>query len=194
MTDLTREQFATAVEATVSSIYHLYREVDRLIVGLREALSEPPEPLVPIPATLSKAGRDPARLTVRNEYGALFWPPSRDEEDVDEEDEDLEEGEEEGDEEVSTSPKKHHPAEIVADQSVLAVRVVLYDPREPKGFEPQLLFAVMDDWRVGTKEPAAGARLTLARYMMRRIPRALGPGASRTRVVTRGRRCAALRR
>ena len=38
MSDITREGFASAVAATIASVHHLYREVARLNVELREAL------------------------------------------------------------------------------------------------------------------------------------------------------------
>ena len=41
MSDITREGFASAVAATIASVHHLYREVARLNVELREALSSP---------------------------------------------------------------------------------------------------------------------------------------------------------
>ena len=48
MSDITREEFASAVAATIESVHHLYREVARLNVGLREALSEGADALVPV--------------------------------------------------------------------------------------------------------------------------------------------------
>ena len=72
MSEMTREQFASSVVAAISSVDHLYRELDRLIAGLRGALGEPPHPLALVRGTLGKSGRYPARFLVRYEYGVLL--------------------------------------------------------------------------------------------------------------------------
>ena len=61
MSDITREEFASAVAATISSVHHLYREVTRLIEGLRDALSEEPARLFPC-AGVRSASQDLIRL------------------------------------------------------------------------------------------------------------------------------------
>ena len=43
---------------------------------------------------------------------------------------------------------------VVADQSLMAVRVVLYDLRKPDGIEPQIQFGVMSAWKIGSDEPS----------------------------------------
>src|ERR1017187_1299467 len=83
---ITQEQFASAVASAISSVHHLYREVDRLMSGLREGLAEEPEPLAPF-IGFAKACRNQTRLVIRNEYGALFVPIASNVEIGDEDDE-----------------------------------------------------------------------------------------------------------
>jgi hypothetical protein len=174
MSDITREQFASAVAAAISSVQHLYREVDRLIVGLRDALAKEPNPLAPMRGTLGKGGRDQTRLVVRNEYGALFGPLAAAEDDVEDDDEDLEEETDDTeDEETSKAARKRTPAEIASDQPLLAIRIAMYDPHKREAFEPKIEYAVMSDWVLGNSVSTPGQRFVLARYMLRRIPRAL---------------------
>jgi hypothetical protein len=170
--DISREQFASAVTAAVSSVHHLYREVNRLIFGLRDLLGEPPESLVPVSGTLARSGRDQTRLVVRNEYGVLFTRLVSDDEDSDEADEDDEDLEEDSDEE-DTRARKRTPAEIAADQFLLGVRIALYDPQKKESFEPHVAFGVMEEWAVGGQAFAPDQRFLLARYMLRRIPKVL---------------------
>jgi hypothetical protein len=160
MSDITREQFASAVEAAISSVHHLFREVDRLIVGLRESLAEEPNPLTLVRGTLGKSGRDPTRLVMRNEYGALFAPVAADEE-VDEDEEDVEEETE--DEDGAQGHHKSSPVEIAADQPLLGILVALYDPHKQNAFEPQVKYAVMNAWTVGSgAAPEPGESIVLA--------------------------------
>ena len=187
---MNREEFAKAVAAAISGVQHLYREVDRLLAGLRDSLAEEPSPLAPLRGTLPKAGRDQSRLVVRNEYGTLFAPIVIDDEDV--EDEEDDEGEEDGEdvdeEDGARGRRKRPPAEIAADQPLLAVRVAMYDPQRGEAFEPQIQFAVMNEWTVGKGGWSADQRFVLARYMLRRIPRILSTSttaAKGSRVVTR---------
>ena len=73
--------------------------------------------------------------------------------------------------------------ELVADQPLMAVRVVLYDPRKRDDIEPQIQFGVMSDWRVGSGEATEGQRFILDRAMLRRVPLSLGAavGSGQTR-------------
>ena len=174
MSDITREEFASAVAATITSVHHLYREVARLNVGLREALSEGADALVPVrgSSTVGKSGFNPTRLIVRDAYGVLFKPVVSDEEvDAVEDEDDDEELDTEADAGGTSSR-----VELVADQPFLAVRVVLYDLRQPDGVEPQIQFGVMSDWKVGSDEATEGQQLTLARNMLKRVPLSLGAG------------------
>jgi len=172
MSSITREEFASAVAAAISSVQHLYREVDCLIVGLRDMLAEEPNSLIPVRGTLGKSNRDQSRLVIRNEYGALFAPAiiDDDDEDVEEEDEELDDN---ADDEVETVRRKRPPAEIAADQPLLAIRVAMYDPQKPDSFEPQIQYALMSQWAIGKNAWAPDQRFLLARYMLRRVPRAL---------------------
>jgi hypothetical protein len=90
---ITREEFASAVVAAISSVHHVYRALDRLLLELRQSLAEPPTPLTHVPGTFGKFGRDPGRLVVRHEYGTHFWAVSdADEVEEDEEEEDGDDG------------------------------------------------------------------------------------------------------
>lgn len=196
MSEITREEFASAVSAAITSVHHLYKEIDRLMVGLRDALAEEPSALVPLRGTFSKAGRDPGRLVVRHEYGTLFTPMLADDDVDDGDDDDEDGGEEDVDEvtddedapDVGKKAKRQAPV-IVADQPLLAMRVGMYDPGKPAAFEPQIEYAVMSDWAIGDANSSpSGERFMLQRYMLRRIPRALrmSAGVSKGgRLVTR---------
>ena len=173
MSDITREGFASAVAATIASVHHLYREVARLNVELREALSEEPGALISVRgSSFGKSGLNPTRVVIRDAYGVLFKPVVSDEEmDTAEDDE------EEPDTETDSGGTRSRPVELVADQPLLAVRVVLYDPRRlgrDDEVEPQIQFGVMSDWRVGGGETTEGERFILRRSMLRQVPLSLG--------------------
>lgn len=173
MNDIAREEFASAVAATITSVHHLYREVARLNVELREALSEEPSALVPMRgSSFGKPRVNPTRFVIRDAYGVLFKPAVSDEEmDAAEDDE------EEPDSEVDSGGTRGGPVVLVADQPLLAVRVVLYDPRKlDRGIEPQIQVGVMSDWKVDSDEASDDQQFTLDRAMLRRVPLALGAG------------------
>ena len=177
MSDITREEFASAVATTISSVHHLYREVARLIKGLRDALSEEPGALIPVRGSaIGKSGLNPTRVVVRDAYGALFKPVVSDEE-VDAAEDDEEESAADSDEGGPGGTSS--PVELVADQPLMAVRVVLYDLRKKDRIEPQIQFGVMSDWRVGGGETTEGQRFILARSMLRRVPLSLGAAVDR---------------
>jgi hypothetical protein len=173
VSELTRQQFASAVSATLSSVHHLYREIHRLISGLKEQLGETPDPLTLFGGTVARSGRDQGRLVVRNEYALLFKPSGDDEEDPDDEDEEADDGEE-----IEPSPRRRRaPATFATSDAFLGIVLSIYDPRGPESFEPHLSYGVMSSWSVGGKALAPTSKLILARYMLRRIPRAiLQPG------------------
>jgi hypothetical protein len=179
MSNITREDFASAVAAAISSVQHLYRQVDHLIMSLRDMLAEQPNALIPVRGTLGKSGRSQSRLVIRHEYGVLFAPAIIDEDDDgEEEDEELDENVEDADEDVDNTPRKRPPAEIGADQPLLAIRIAMYDPQKPDSFEPQIQYALMSKWAIGKTAWTPDQRFVLARYMLRRVPRALASGAS----------------
>ena len=174
---VTREQFASAVASAISSVHHLYREVDRLMSGLRDRLADEPDSLSPVSLTFAKAGRDQTRLMVRNEYSALFAPTVSDDEGGDEDEEEFdEEGDEAEDEDMGLKKSKRVPAEIAANIPLLAVRIVMYDPQKPDSLEPQIQYAAMSEWTVGKGQWSPGQRFQLRRTMLRRIPKALASG------------------
>jgi hypothetical protein len=183
---LTRDEFRMAVAAAVSSVHHLYRELDRLMLSLRETLGEEPSPLV-VRGSSGKAGRDPGRLVVRNEYGLLFGARPEEEDDT----EDDEEDDEVDDEEESAAPSVPHwrrRPEIAADEPLLAVRLVIYDPHKGDALEPQVQYAVMQDWSVGGQQRPPGQTFKMHKHMLRRVARVLGTsiGLPRGAKVTTG--------
>ena len=104
MSDITREEFASAVAATISSVHHLYREVARLIEGLRDALSEEPGALIPVRGSaIGKSRLNPTGFVVRDAYGVLFKSVVSDEE-VDAAEDDDEESDADSDEAALVGP------------------------------------------------------------------------------------------
>jgi hypothetical protein len=188
---ITREQFASAVASAISSVHHLYREVDRLMSGLRDRLADEPDSLSPVSLTFAKAGRDQTRVIVRNEYSALFAPTVSDDEGGDEDEEEFdEEGDETEDEDTGVKKSKRAPAEIAANVPLLAVRIVMYDPQKRDSLEPQIQYAAMSEWTVGKGPCTPEQRFQLRRNMLRRIPKALASGVSLTkgaRLITKAR-------
>jgi len=179
---VTREQFASAVASAISSVHHLYREVDRLMSGLRDRLADEPASLSPVSLTFAKAGRDQTRIVVRNEYSALFAPTVSDDEDGDEDEEEFdEERDETEDEDIGLKKGKRSPATIAASVPLLAVRIVMYDPLKRDALEPQIQYAVMSEWTVGKEPWNPEHQFQLRRNMLRRIPRALSSGLSLTK-------------
>ena len=181
MSDTTREEFASAVAATISSVQHLYREVARLIEDLRDALGEEPGALIRVRGSADGKSRlNPRGFVIRDAYGVLFKPAVSDEE-VDAAEDDEEDADAESDD--SGRGGTGRPVELVADQPLMAVRVVLYDPRKRDDIEPQIQFGVMSDWRVGSGEATEGQRFILDRAMLRRVPLSLGAavGSGQTR-------------
>ena len=172
MSDITRENFASAVAATISSVHHLYREVARLIEELREALGEEPGALIRVRGSADGKSRlNPRGFVIRDAYGVLFKPAVSDEE-VDAAEDDEEDADAESDD--SGRGGTGRPVELVADQPLMAVRVMLYDPRKRDDIEPQIQFGVMSDWRVGSGEATEGQRFILDRSRLRRVPLSLG--------------------
>jgi len=172
---ITREEFASAVAATISSIHHLYREVDRLITGISDRLLEEPDPLKLYGGAFRKAGRDQTRRMIRDEYSALFVPAMGNDEDGDDEEDEEEEPEEgdEAEEEDLITKKKRTPPQIRGDESLLAVRIVMYDAQKRELLEPQIQYAVMNLWTVGNKAWDPKDVYVLRWGVLRKIPKAL---------------------
>lgn len=175
MTAVTPEQFAESVAAAIAGVQHLYRELDRLLVGLRDGLAEEPQSLAPVRGATVKSSKDQGRLVIRNEYGLLFEARPLDEEDLDDDEE--EEGDDDADDaEEEESPEgksKKKPIELSADQPLLAIRVAMFDPTKREAVQPKIEFAVMSDWAVGGVGPVDGQAYQLRSSMLRKIPRAL---------------------
>jgi hypothetical protein len=170
VSSLDRIQFAAAVAAAISGVHHLYREVDRLIASLQESIGKAPDSLAIVRATLRKSDADRDRLVIRHDYGLLFTPAEEEDEPEDLGD-DVEDEEAEVD--ASEGRKKRNPLELSSDQPLLAVRIALYDPRHRDDFEPSVRFAVLSEWATGSQPSAGGQRYSIARYMLRRVPRVL---------------------
>ena len=172
MGDMSREEFASAVNAGTSSVVRLYREVDSLVRELQTGLEEPPVSLAPVRGgAMGKSSRskNKGRLVIRSEYGLLLGPSNADDE---EDEDDL--GDEDEEDGVSSGSRKNVPSEIVNDQPLLAVRVAVFDPDDLESFEPEIQYAVMSDWARGdASTDRVGQRFELVRYMVQRIPRAL---------------------
>ncbi|WP_348263275.1 hypothetical protein P8935_01660 [Telmatobacter sp. DSM 110680] len=177
---ITREEFASAVASTIASTHHLYREVDRLITGLRDRLAEEPNSLAFLAGVFGKAGRDQTRRIIRNEYGALFSPAIGEDDEGDEDEDEIEDEGDEPEEELDHKPLKGIPAQIGANQPLLAVRIVMYDPQMRDSFEPQVQYAVMNHWTVANKSWDAKEVFIVRKSLLKRIPRALG-GSNLTR-------------
>jgi hypothetical protein len=170
---ITREEFASAVASTISSTYHFYREVDRLITGLRDRLVEEPDSLSFLVGVFSKAGSSQTRRIIRNEYGALFAPIIGEDEDGDEDESEIEDDGDEAEEELNHKSRKGSPAQIGAKQALFAVRIVLVDPQKRDSFEPQVQYAVMNHWSVGDRPWDSKEVFEVRKSVLKRVPRAL---------------------
>ena len=183
-----QEQFASAVASAISSVHHLYREVDRLMSGLYDRLAEEPDSLIRVTGTIAKGQRDQTRMVIRNEFGALFSPTVIGEDASEDEEEELDEPGDETEDEDGVKSRKRVPAELAANEPLLAVRIAMYDPQKRESFEPQIQFAVMSEWTVGKGAWDPEQQFLLrSRSVLRRIPKALGSnlGAAKgMRIVT----------
>jgi len=178
MEGISRTEFAEAVGAAIASVRHFYREVDRLVAGLREHLREEPDPLKVVRGSTGKgsSAKQHGRVVLRDEYSILFEPEPDTEEslvadggdendDEDDENDDVEDAE-------NTSKRRSTPVELDPDQPLLALRLGLSTPNALPGFEPSLQYAVLGDWWVSGEKPPDS--FPVKRYMLRRIPVALG--------------------
>ena len=171
MADITREQFAEAVSAAMKTVKHLQRELAKLYESLRDELGTGAEPLRELisPTGLRVRVRgDNKRPGLSAEYSSLFV--SRESADVESETDSDTYDESEGSDSKAVV--------LVATRPVLAMRIVLTDDSDTDSFEPQILYAILDDWGVGEsdKKPQTDDVLQLRRYMTRRIPQVLNAG------------------
>ena len=166
MTDVSREEFAKAIAATLESVEHLYKEIDLLFTGLRTDLSDLTNPLGLVSASrIGKTKRRDGRV-IFHDYPLLFGPVNPDEED---EEEDLDDQ----DQSVSVSSGKSKQFEIVSGQPLMAIRLTMYSPDKSNLFEPMFQYAALSDWSVGNGPPPTACKFVLKSYMIRRIPKAL---------------------
>lgn len=175
MSEFSTEEFADSVRAAIGTVNHLCIQVDRLNASLRDALTSEPDALTVVSRLGSSQGkrRHDFRV-VRFDHGVLFHAdPVDGDEDLDDE-EDLDEELETGDD-AGPSRRKKRVVELSPDQPLLAVRTLLYDHKKPDDLEPQILYAVLGNWRVGDKpsKSKSGDLLRLKYHMANRILRAL---------------------
>jgi hypothetical protein len=169
MSEITREQFAQAVTATLRTVRHLHRELAKVYDELRDALEIEPSMLRQIvsPTDLKNRVRGEMKRPGLSEvYTAMFAESL-----------DGDEGEEE-DADDSEKPSRN-VLTLQPDQPVLAVKIMLLDNRSDTGSEPQILYTVLTDWRVG-QHGDRPKEIKVRRYMTRRIPNIVDPGLVET--------------
>lgn len=186
MEDISRSEFAEAVGAAIASVRHFYREVDRLVLTLREALLEEPDSLGVVRGSTGKGTnvKQQGRLVLRDEYAILFEGASDlGDEDDEDDDADAEEADDAADN-PSGSRKRSTPAELNADQPLLALRLSLATHRHLQTFEPSLQYAVLGDWGLGLAGAKPAESFLLKRNMLRRITWILEKGDNSKRMLT----------
>lgn len=171
---MTSQEFAEAVNAVITSVQHLCREVLRLNVAVTEALEAEPTPLRRL-TMLNKAreGAD-GRLLLRDWYAQLFGAAD----DGDDEDlEELDEGDDDSEEDADgKEPTKGRVVELLPEDRFLAFKIVLRDPSQPEGFEPQIQYAILTGCEMASAPKASGGGpLRVKGHMLRRIPRFVQP-------------------
>jgi len=173
MADITREQFAEAVNAAMKTVKHLQRELAKLYESLRDELGAGDDPLRELvsPTGLRvRAHGDNKRPGLSAEYGCLLVSHN------------STDAEDENDSEVDDESEASDSKAVVfaASEPVLAMRIVLTNDNDSDSdpFEPQIVFAILGNWGVGKSDVKSQADevLQLRRYMARRIPRILTPG------------------
>jgi len=177
MSELTKQEFTVAVHDAITAVRHLYREVDLLILGLREQLSAM-EALRPVPGTLGKSGRGTNRLTVRFEYGVLFGledPNAELEDDNDGEGDGDGDGNDEEDVEVDNGDIAAPRRRIIelTEQRLLCLRISLHPQKPNTSFEPSIEYAIMDQWKIGDTPIPPGTSAPLRSQMLKKIPPSL---------------------
>ncbi len=180
-----RQEFAAAVTSTIEIIQHLYREVDKLYVELRTRLKEQ-SPSLRVLAGTGRRTTDPRLLTVRHEYGVLFVPMKNDEREDIEEDPTDEENEENG----GTAQSARNRVELASGDTALVVRIALYEPTQKGGFEPQIQYAIMNQWSLDDDQFEPNQTYKFDRKLLLRVPSGLSSCtslAAGTRHVTKAR-------
>jgi hypothetical protein len=176
MTAMTRQEFRAAVAASIENVTHLYGEVGKLWVDLRESLKSGSPALVPVGGISFKPPKAPDRVVVRTSLGQVF----DDSIDADEEDEEVEEAEEPEDEDEDASTRQPRgPLVITPATKFLLVQTMLADGAH-QGFEPVVRCMLIGGWKLGD---AAAPDFQIARWQLRRIIAAVGPGARRDDVL-----------
>jgi hypothetical protein len=182
MPEAPHEEFAAAVIAAVGSVHQLYRQIDRLNSDLREALQAGPDRLSVLASNALKPGKDKGMRVIRDAYGLLLGRSDDLEQEEDEDDEgEADAGDDaEGDEESSKRRKK----KIQLNRApCMAVRVLVYDPEEPPGFVPQVLYAPIGRWGLEGRA-AQPETVELAYSRAARIPHVLRPGVQAGKMLT----------
>jgi hypothetical protein len=181
MDTLTATDFAAAVQAAISGVRHLYREITRLHVALTEELEREPLPMRKLLPT-GKDARE-GRVVVRDWFGQLYVGGDLDELLDDEEDDDGDEGDE-GEEIDDGNRAKRQLIPLEPAQPVLGVKVVVHDSRGSSAFVPRIIWAILGDWGIGPTKQRLDGAVEVKRYMLKRLLKVIDEGADRGRVVT----------
>lgn len=175
MNNFTAKEFAESVRTAIGTVNHLCIQVDRLNASLREALTSEPNALTILCRIQSSQGKHRQDFRViRFDHGVLLQADAADgDEDIDDEDDLDDELDTGGNSEASS--RKKRIVEFSSNQPLLAVRTLLYDYKKPDDLEPQIIYAVLGDWRVGDKPAKSkpGDLLSLKYHMANRIQRAI---------------------
>lgn len=172
MEGITKAEFADAVSTAIRSVRHFYREVDRLVSHLKEALLDGESPLVVVRGSKAEepSGKRKGGVVVPDEFALLMGPLRDDEMAGDVGDEDDEVGEE--DDVIEAAQERTARRMLDPEQPFLALRLSLATPNPIAGFEPALQYAVLGEWEVSGAKPSD--EVPIRAYMLRRIPVSLG--------------------
>jgi hypothetical protein len=181
MESLTADQFAAAVHAAITGVRHLYRELSLLNMALVEALATEPDPLVRLLPTGKGTGK--AAAVVRDWHGQLFRPAEEVDEDEEALEDDLDDAEDTEEEAVSAK-RSTKILTFEPDQPLLALKLTVYEAGRGAQFQPELLYAVLNDWTIGKPGRKIDNAFQVKRYMLKRVPKAIELGVDRKPIVS----------
>ncbi len=173
MDNVTPEQFAESVRASIGTVNQFYGQIDRLNSLLKAALTSGEDRFTVLGGIPPQPGKRRDARVIRYDYGHLYHADAT-EGDEDEDYEGALDEDSDGDEEGKKQRAPKRSIEIFPDQQLLAVRTVLFDPIRPQELEPHILYVGMTDWGCGSKKttPKGGQPFRLKRYMVSRVLRA----------------------
>lgn len=192
MAEVSRKEFNEAVVAAFTAVRSFHGQLALMWERIWEELRVEPYALrhtAPFPLWRTKGTE---AIRVFDEYRTVFQLTSSDDYDEDELDE-IEDGvdeDDEGEAKTKSKRKKKGPIEILPQQTMLAIRINLRDPRQSAGFEPHLLYVTLNDWGVGDDDwrPDPDDAIRVRAHQFRRLPKSLKkdlPEQQRKRVATR---------